>query len=338
MSFIPNESAMTGKGTRCGVNTLGALIDEATAEARLKVQQQLVARRHRGNMQQLRTWSLQCPTLGGAVRNSGCVALLVNEAELDLVQGNHISGDAVYQARVYHYGGPPLNLRTSDFLYAEFAWDKPGGTGFLVSADRILTARHVIKPDVRAQLELGRMFVAFDFKTEPDGTVSQFFKLNQNLFRVRSEGPRGCGSEKKEDWATLILEHPVDTSQRAPAIIASSLAQTRAVYTLGHSQALAMRYAYSPELLPCSQAGCHESYVEGYCGGSGSPVFDAITHQVVGILTNAGASSEGADGTTEGDYVSQINAPELNSGGSLFIDSASFASGALARLIGAPAP
>jgi hypothetical protein len=340
MYCTPGEDdTLSGTGIRCGVFVMGVPLDEAAVRERLALQQELVVSRHRGNLKQLHEWSPNCPTLSGALRNSGSVALLLREDDLLLTRGNHLSEDAVYQARLSHYGGTPMNLHPEDFLHAEIAWDKPRGTGCLVAPDRILTAKHVVDSTMRTEIGLGKWFVGFDFKVQPDGCISQFFRLNDNLFRIKAEGPGGQTSEKLDDWATLVLENPASDPMRCPATIdGSSFDSLTAVYTLGHPQALTMRYAYSPEVLPSSFPGCAEAYVDGYCGGSGSPVFDAVTHKVVGLLTNSGASSFGADPSPGDVHLSQVTARQLGSGGSVFIGARSFACNALAPLARTPAP
>lgn len=339
MSCTPDDTTPRPTGTRCGINILGATISDAQTNARLAAQQDLLAKRYRGNMQQLRTWTENCTAWSGAAPNAAGVAIIVRRSDMYTFCEESAAAPE-YHALLSLYGGPTLNLRNDDFLHPEMAWDNPRGTAFLIDEFRMLTAGHILKPDFVDAIAQGKIFVAFDFQTQDDGEPRRMFVLNDNLFRVVGVGPRGSGQGARHDWGTLILEQsPVTAARRPLTLDASDLSMPRAVYTLGHPQALVMRYAYSPVSTASSQEpGCHEAYVDGYCGGSGSPVIDANTHKVVGILIRSCGSGAGADRTQAGSYVSQVCTPQLNTGGSLFIGASAFAQDALATLPEAPAP
>lgn len=331
-SAAVQAATMQGGVVQFGGINLSQPISEEEASKLLAVQQDLLRRRYRGNMQQLRKWVRQSEKWQGAEANGAAVAILLHERDLRRLHSTLDGNSGYIEAQLNAYGPLPRGLRTSDFLYHETAWNMPKGTCCLISPNRVLTANHVVDRTAEAAIVRKELYVVFDFQTLSDDAPRRVFSKSSSVFRVGAIGPRGADqTNPAEDWATLILENSPTQLGRKPCRIASALdGPLGEVYALGHPNGLAMRYTYSGASGTSSQsAGCYVAFLDGYDGASGSPVFDAASHEIVGVLIQTCSSAEGVVNTVAGDYLSLVCAAGYSATGSLFVGARSFGMRAL---------
>jgi hypothetical protein len=303
------------------------VIDEARVEKIFEVQRELRAQRHRGNTHDLSHWIEQSAVWTGALRNAVSVALIADSSSLLPVGSSH------FEAVIDNYG-TSRNLRPADHLFRESAWRSIQGTGVYIGGRRLLTAGHVGRQIKGALLHGHKRFAVFDFRPTPSGRVPHVFERNRNVFEITDVVRLPATDELGDDWATLKLETVPERS--VATIHDTDLEKLDDVYVLGHSNGLLLRFDYSPVApLHENDSRCRRAFVDGYEGGSGSPVFNAATHQIVGVLIRSCFCSFlptalGTEFTAAHDCVSQICARELGREGSIFVSSTEFATKALA--------
>ena len=89
------------------------------------------------------------------------------------------------------------------------------------------------------------------------------------------------------DWALLELAYPV--AHRPLVLSAERPVRHQRVYMLGHPSGLPMKYAGPASVRRVDAKGHFVAGLDAFGGNSGSPVFDAASHRVVGILSGGGA-------------------------------------------------
>ncbi len=150
-------------------------------------------------------------------------------------------------------------------------------TGFLVADDVLATAGHCANEENLAGLR-----VVFGYKMlgcatpvtrVPDTYV---YKATELIHRVYD--PYGNGA----DWALVKLDRKVE-GQTIAKLSEKDLFCETPVYVLGHPLGLPLKYA--PNAYVC---GIEKTFftadLDIYSGNSGSPVFNAETHEVIGIV------------------------------------------------------
>lgn len=308
------------------------LLTKQEEERLLEAQRDLHNRGHRANILELRKLSQQGAIWTGALRNVPCVGFIVEGRHLRRAGSRIPASSNLLEAPLSSYGPDPRKLCGDDYLRNEFQWENIRGTCCLIGAKRVLTAWHVIHDVPNAPVDLSDKFVVFDFYRTTDGYPPRVFELGSNVFRIQSEGPGGVNDTCTEDWTTLNLqEAPPIPASELPGIADTSVGAALGVYTLGHPNGLPMRFGYSPTSSPSkSWPGCYNAFVDGYNSASGSPMFNAVTHQIVGVLTKSCSTRiDGVRRTLRGCQLSEICAPEAGTGGSSFVDSQFFVRRAL---------
>lgn len=302
------------------------LLTEAQARALLDAQRELRDKGYRANILELRKWSQLGDVWKGALRNVPSVGFIIEGRHLRRANSRIPSASKLIEAPLAWYGPHPRKLCPEDYLRNEFEWEHVLGTCCLIGSRRVLTARHVIYVGAVPR-DLSDLFVVFDFYRASDGYPTRIFELGINVFGIKSEGPGGDEDPCAGDWLTLNLdESPPIPAHEIPGIAGTSVGGAVGVYTLGHPNGLPMRFGYSPTSNPSlTRPGCYNAFVDGYNSASGSPVFDAATHQIVGVLIlSCGTQNTGVLRTPRGCQLSQICAPEAGTGGSFFVDSQYF--------------
>jgi hypothetical protein len=151
-------------------------------------------------------------------------------------------------------------------------------TGFLVEEDIIATAGHFAKEDNVKDLR-----IIFGFRMEgPSAPVTRV--SNRNIYKGVKIIRRVYRSLKDDgsDWALVKLDRKVEG--RATAVLSGGgTAYGQSIYVLGHPCGLPLKYAPGA----CVQY-IDEAYfgadLDIYSGNSGSPVFDSVTHEVIGMV------------------------------------------------------
>jgi hypothetical protein len=268
----------------------GGPLGAAESQKLIDLQRSLRAQRLRGNLQDVRHWVAQGALSEQVLRNARAVGLFVAHEVLER-QGIEAVGDS-FDPFLTRYR-EVLELLPEDHLANEWRWARVSGSCFLVAPDRVLSAAHTIGKSAMNLIEKREFHVVFDFQTPPVPQAPAVMSKQRSVFTVTGIHRGGEYESPRTDWITLELDRPVDLDRRPLRLAREPVDVSRPVYTLGHPKAIAMRYARSQELWRSAFSGCYEAHLDAYDGVSGSPVLDAATHQVLGMLIRSCPNKEG---------------------------------------------
>jgi hypothetical protein len=171
--------------------------------------------------------------------------------------------------------GASHNLCSSERFF-----DQPLGpncSGYLVESDVIATAGHCVTASTLSGIRFVFGFRMID-ATTPPVTVS-----NDDVF----SGVALLGRQKIDtgpDWALVRLDRPALNHRVVPIRHAGKIGNTQAVHVIGHPVGLPTKIAGGANVRNNSSAGFFVANLDTYGGNSGSPVFNATSHEAEGIL------------------------------------------------------
>jgi hypothetical protein len=150
-------------------------------------------------------------------------------------------------------------------------------TGFLVKKDIIATAGHTVGVSNVTDLRF-----VFGFKMlDPYTAVTQV--SNENIYKGVKIVNRVYSREiNMGDWALVRLDREVENQQVAN-LSNDEVKLDQPVYVIGHPAGLPVKYAPGAKVLGFKDA-FFAADLDTYMGNSGSPVFNADTHEVIGIV------------------------------------------------------
>ncbi len=211
------------------------------------------------------------------VNDSDCVVALFNQA--DIV--NNGDGTSTLQTQ---------NFATArNLCAAEPFGNQPIGafcSGFLVAPDLIATAGHC----VNATNVIQRRFV-FGFRMRNATTAVMRINNNEIYNGVALVG-RQLNPSTGEDWALVRIDRPVPNHRFARIRRNDAIANNEALHVIGHPSGLPIKFADGANVRDNTAAAFFVANLDTYGGNSGSPVFNANTHEVEGVLVRG-----------EGDFV-----------------------------------
>jgi V8-like Glu-specific endopeptidase len=160
-------------------------------------------------------------------------------------------------------------------------------TAFLVADDMVATAAHCIDEQrLDPKMLDGLRFVFPDRSGEVDGNPWNVSKGNvYEPDRLVGWTPRTDAGAAAGEWALVRLKRNVEG--RRPVALARKAAPTEGdpVYLLGHPLGLPLTFdGGSKRIVKANADGTLVTNLDAYKGNSGSPVFSANTHEVVGVL------------------------------------------------------
>jgi hypothetical protein len=151
------------------------------------------------------------------------------------------------------------------------------GTGFLLSEGAIATAGHCVTDATIADT----MFV-FGFRMistqTPNGTINKSNIYRGKRILDKKIVPGGA------DWAIVELDRAVVGYAALKARKSGRIGDGESVYVLGHPAGLPLKYAGNAVVRDNSPESYFVANLDTYGGNSGSPVINATTHVVEGIL------------------------------------------------------
>lgn len=151
------------------------------------------------------------------------------------------------------------------------------GTGFLVGPDIVATAAHCARAGELADTRAVFDFVAGDGGRWP-GVVAR-----EQVYEVRSVIAERESSDGA-DWALLRLDRTVAGREPLRIREAGRVAAGRPLYVVGHPSGLPMKIAARATVRDNPVGPWFSADLDTFGGSSGSPVFDADTGVVEGIL------------------------------------------------------
>lgn len=211
----------------------------------------------------------------------------------------------------------PVVLERSGEAFGSF-----GYTGYLVAPDLVLTCWHGWD-----HFQHARQVAILDYATRPDSEVPVDLPAD-SVIEVAPTPVFGPDRAIETalcagDWVLLRLVRSV-----ARAVVPTQIAAPRPgapVYTLGHALGLPLKLAQGGRVLGVAGAAFRVA-LDTYTGNSGSPVFDADSHALIGIV------SEGPPGV--GDFTPQADQQcyayrpaTAAAGGTLCVAASCFAAG-----------
>lgn len=151
-------------------------------------------------------------------------------------------------------------------------------SGFLVAPDVIATAGHC----VTSKKALAKIRFVFGFRMINSKRARTDFGVNDVY-----EGAELIGRAQTDtgaDWALVRLTRPV--VGRAPVKVrtAGKITKGRTLFVIGHPNGLPAKFADKAQVRANSRPSFFVANLDTYGGNSGSPVFDAATRVVEGIL------------------------------------------------------
>lgn len=159
-------------------------------------------------------------------------------------------------------------------------------TGFLIGEDLLVTAGHCIdtkRHEYKNEMagSCGTHSWLFDYKTENSGNVNLGKTSTDNLYKCKKV--IASKLEGMEDFAIIQLDRKV--TDRIPLKMRTSgkISKNQEIFVMGHPSGLPLKFADGAKVF-----SHHDAYfstnLDTFGGNSGSPVFNAETYEVEGIL------------------------------------------------------
>lgn len=212
-------------------------------------------------------------------------------------------------------------------------WEAFGYSGYLLGPDAVLTCWHGWE---HAAAE--PQFAVFDYALRGDGTAPTDLPPGRVYpiapYPLARPAGAGGGDLCDGDWVILKLARPVDHLGTLAAPRAAAARRGDAVYTLGYPRGLPLKLADGATVRELD-GGTFRADLDTYVGNSGSPVFCARTHALLGVV----AEAQKGEGDFEpspalGCYVS--NRIDRHVTGQLVVAATCFAAAIPARLTADP--
>lgn len=150
-------------------------------------------------------------------------------------------------------------------------------TGFLVHRDVIATAAHFASEDNVTALRFVfgyRMLDPYTAVTQvPHSKIYRGIKIIDRVY-----DPKGTGS----DWALVKLDRDVEGQHVVELAISEAIGE-KGIYVMGHPCGLPLKFGPG-KVVNDSPKAYFSAGLDIYSGNSGSPVFDAGTHKVAGMV------------------------------------------------------
>ena len=207
------------------------------------------------------------------LRVGGSVAAIILTNDVVPIDDSQSSISAMTLAQRSALRGRPLCSR-------ELYRDQPAsaaGTAFLVAPDIIATAHHCI-----SESNLHTVRVIFDFAADGAGNIPTVFNAEDIYAPTRFIA--GEFTENRTDWALIKLDRPVVGRDPLEFRRSGEANLGTPLYVIGHPLGLPKKIAGNAEIRLGGDDAFFVANLDTYGGNSGSPVFNAITHVIEGIL------------------------------------------------------
>lgn len=203
-------------------------------------------------------------------RNAACIAAVCMYN--DIID----SGEGFSTLRVKNYG-KTFGLCNHEPFYDQPVAAGPMCTGFLVKEDVIATAGHFAN-----EKNVKTLRVVFGYKMI-DGATPVTEISNENIYRGVGFVERSyCRTQDGKDWALVKLDrsvvgrYPVTLSQ-------NTIPVEKPLYILGYPLGLPIKYASNASVRTIKK-NSFTADLDVFSGNSGSPVFSAESHDLVGMV------------------------------------------------------
>jgi len=215
-------------------------------------------------------------------------AILARPAEVrPLVQRNSHSTVALVDGQTLKKKGNSYVMKrrllrdVSNFCSGQSFIDQQFGaaaTGFLVAPNVVLTASHNLPNGVNSLLRLRFVFGFEMVKNKPVLTFG-----DDDVYEgvdIIDRGRTNSGG----DWALVRLDRPVTDRDPLPYRKTGKIGDKDEVYVVGHPFGVPQKLAGNAPLTDNNPKDAFYARLDAFRGNSGSPVFNAKTNEVEGIL------------------------------------------------------
>jgi hypothetical protein len=219
--------------------------------------------------------------------NAACVMLWTDSHYIRMQGPNSALVTAVY--------GQQWNLCRSERFWTQDKVENEAGTAYFVAPDMIATAAHnLISERTHQPIPVADLRLITGFRLAKDGMEPLVFGPD-HVYR----GVRIVWYDKDQDGALVQLDRPVVHGTVCRTRIAERVQPETRVYAIGHPMGLPMKYAGNAKVFPPDDPWYFRANLDIYPGNSGSPVFNADTGMVEGLVFEAPESfrpaTSGAD-------------------------------------------
>lgn len=166
-----------------------------------------------------------------------------------------------------------------DIRFAE-QFTGPQCTGFLGAAGTLVTAGHCI----RDAGDCADFVWVFDYRLKEAGDVGYRRLPEDNVYSCKRVVKRETLPFDGIDYAVLELDRPAAGRRPLESDMAGPVLPGQALFVIGHPSGLPMKVADEGQVLDALPAS-FTSDLDTFHGNSGSPVFDARTRKVLGIVS-----------------------------------------------------
>jgi hypothetical protein len=201
----------------------------------------------------------------------------VAEAVVALVKASDLrrGADGAFALRTESY------REAYDLCSSEAFVSQPIGcfcSGFLVAPDVVATAGHCVKNDA----DLRSMRFVFGFRMQSATTPTTTFGAD-DVYAGKTLIGRKL-TESGTDWALVRLDRPVVGREPVSVRTTGKIPERQKLFVIGHLCGLPQKFAPGAIVRDNSSASHFVANLDTYGGNSGSPVFNASTRKVEGIL------------------------------------------------------
>ena len=212
-------------------------------------------------------------TLPQIQKLASSVALIFNKDDLIIEQGQ----DLIFANLLEDL--PPVghNICPTERFAQHHAY-KNGCSGFLVGKDLLATAGHCFK----SQFSCDNQLIAFGVDAESE--IPRGFKVDDNnIYHCKEIVAQFHQKESKQDYAVIRLDREADREPLAIRI-KGKISNKDQTLLIGHPLGLPLIYSPNAVINENSNRYYFKTRVNSFHGNSGSPIFNARTLLVEGIL------------------------------------------------------
>jgi V8-like Glu-specific endopeptidase len=203
----------------------------------------------------------------------------VNSVAAIILKNNLIGeGNGFFTLKVKNYG-KAHNLCEVEPFYNQPVTAGWVCTGFLVKKDVIATAGHCVE-----KKNVTDFRIVFGYKMlDPHTAVTQV--PDENIYKGVKIIRQVLNREvNRSDWALVQLDREV-AGQEVVVLSEDVIACDQPVYVIGYPMGLPVKYAPGAKVRGFKDA-FFAADLDTYMGNSGSPVFNADTHKVIGMVVH----------------------------------------------------